>query len=384
MEENTRLATRLIHHPGGFCEYTGAVNVPIYEVSTFRQEGVGQNKGYDYSRSSNPTRKVLENYIADLEKGQFGFAFSSGMAAISACIMLLKSGEHLIVTEGLYGGTHRVLTQVFHDYGVSYSFVDTGDLEAVTSAFRQNTRAILLETPSNPLMRISDIRNIASLAHKNEAIVIVDNTFMSSWFQRPLELGADIVVHSATKSLSGHSDVIIGLVATADPTLASRLKLLQNAVGSVPSPFDCWLLMRGMKTLGVRLSHAQRSAEKIAEWLSGHKQIEQILYPGLNTFTGYQLHHQQADGSGTILSLRLRDGTSPETLLSNLSLWTLAVSLGAVESIITQPSRMTHLSYPQEERERLGLRDNLIRLSVGIEAVEDLITDFELALERAS
>jgi len=379
-----RLKTKLIHHPGGYCEHTGAVNFPIYQVSTFKQDGVGQNKGYDYSRTRNPTRDVLEDYIASLESGRYGFAFSSGMAAVSSCLMLLKAGDHIIATEGLYGGTFRVLTRIFENFDISYSFVDTGDLDAVATAFKENTRAVLIETPSNPLMRITDIRKIAKLAHQRDALVMVDNTFMSPWLQRPLELGADIVIHSATKFLGGHSDVIAGLVVTDNEPLASQLGHIQNAMGAVPSPFDCWVLMRGMKTLAVRLSHSQASAQEIARWLSSRPEVERVLYPGLDTLADFEIHRSQAEGPGAILSFVVKDGVCAESLVSGMSIWTLAVSLGAVESIITLPSKMTHLSYPREELMRLGIGDNLVRLSVGIEDSGDLIADLEKALNKVT
>ncbi len=377
-----RSATKIIHHPGCVCEQTGAVNFPIYEVSTFKQDGVGINKGYDYSRTRNPTREVLEMYIASLESGRYGYAFSSGMAAITSCLMLFHEGDHLIATEGLYGGTYRVLTGIFNNLNISCSFVDTSDMDAVAAAFKDNTKAVLVEAPSNPMMRVSDIRAIAKLAHQKEALFIVDNTFMSPWLQRPIELGADIVVHSATKFLSGHSDVIAGLVATDDEQLASRLAFIQNAAGAIPSPFDCWLLMRGMKTLAVRLSRGQASARRIAQWLSTRPEVERVLYPGLDTLEGFELHESQSDGPGAILSFILREGVCAETFVGSVSLWTLAVSLGAVESIITLPSMMTHLSYPKEILKKLGITDNLVRLSVGIEDVEDLIADLESALKK--
>ena len=379
-----RPATKLIHHPGCRCEHTGAVNFPIYQVSTFKQDGVGKNKGYDYSRTRNPTRDVLENYIASLESGRDGFAFSSGMAAISACLTLLGSGDDLIATEGLYGGTYRVLTKVFKDFNISCSFVDTGDLDAVAGAFKENTKAILVETPSNPLMRVCDLRRIADLAHRENALVMVDNTFMSPWLQRPLESGADMVIHSATKFLGGHSDVIAGLVVTSDKSLASRLGRIQNAVGAVPSPFDCWLLMRGMKTLGVRLAQAQKSAGRIAEWLSQRPEVEQVLYPGLGVCPGWKVHQTQADGPGAILSFVVKDGVCAETLVNSVSIWTLAVSLGAVESIITLPAKMTHLTYPVDTLKQLGIGNDLVRLSVGIEDPEDLLADLEQGLVKAA
>jgi len=376
-----RLASKLIHPPGGTCQHTGAVHVPIYETSTFKQDAPGRNKGYDYSRTGNPTRDALETYIAHVESGRHGVAFSSGMAAITSCLMLLRAGDHLIATAGLYGGTYRLLTQVIEDFGIFSSFVDTGDLAAIEAAFTSSTKALLVETPSNPLMRISDIRAIAALAHRRGALLMVDNTFMSPWLQRPLELGADLVIESATKFLNGHSDVLAGLVSTNDDGLARRLKQIQNAVGAVPSPLDCWLLMRGMKTLAVRLSHEQASAGRIAEWLSRRPEVERVLYPGLETFDGYEVHRAQADGPGAVLSFVLGDGLNAGTFVSSVSVWTLAVSLGAVESIITQPSRMTHLSYPREELARLGLSDNLVRLSVGLEDPDDLIADLETALD---
>ncbi len=378
-----RRATKLIHHPGAYCEQTGAVNPPIYQVSTFLQNAVGRNKGYDYSRTRNPTREVLETYIANLEEGSLGFAFSSGMAAISSCLMLLQAGDHVVVTEGLYGGTYRVLKRIFEKFQISCTFVDTGNLDAVARSLEDRTRAILVETPSNPLMRITDMAAIADMAHKRHALLMVDNTFMSPWLQRPLALGADIVIHSATKFLGGHSDVVAGLAVVCDEELADRLHGIQNAVGSVPSPIDCWLLMRGMKTLGVRLIQAQHNADEIAQWLRNKPQVSKVLYLGFEDFPGYDVHKKQADGPGALLSLILNSGVSAEMVVNNVSIWTLAVSLGAVESIITLPSQMTHLPYPRHELEALGINDSLVRLSVGIEDPEDLIADLELALRKA-
>jgi len=379
-----RLGTKLIHHPGGYCEHTGAVSFPIYQVSTFKQDGVERNRGYDYSRSGNPTRDVLEAYIADLESGDYGFAFSSGMAAISSSLMLLKAGEHVIATEGLYGGTYRVLTRVFKDFGISHTFVDTGDPDAIRDAFRDSTKALFLETPSNPVMKVTDIRAAAELAHERDALVMVDNTFLSPCLQRPLEQGADVVIHSATKFLGGHSDVIAGLAVVRDKGLASRIQHIQNAVGAVPSPFDCWLLMRGMKTLGVRLSRSQESARRIAGWLRGRGDVERVLYPEHGIAADGDVHSGQADGPGAVLSFLVREDVDTEKLVAEVSLWTLAVSLGAVESIITLPSKMTHLPYARSDLKRLGISDNLVRLSVGIEDPEDLIADLETAFERAT
>ena len=381
MKEKAGFSTRLIHHPGGTCAETGAVSPPIYQVSTFRQSQEGQR--YDYSRSGNPTRDVLEAYIADLEGARKGFAFSSGMAAISAAVMLLRGGDHLIATEGLYGGSYRALTRVFNDYGISYSFTDTSSIDRIQEAFRENTRALLVETPSNPLMQIADLGAVASLARENQAALIVDNTFMSPLLQRPLELGADVVVHSATKFLGGHSDLILGLAATSDERIAERLGHLQNSIGAVPSPLDCWLLIRGMKTLAVRLERSQSSAGELAGWLLSRPEVSDVFYPGLPTSPNFSIHQTQALGAGAILSFRLTKNVDAGAFLGALEIWTPAVSLGAVESIITQPACMTHLTYPEEERERLGIDRQLIRLSVGIEAVADLIEDLARALDRA-
>ncbi len=377
------LATRLIHHPGGRCEETGAVSFPIYQVSTFRQDTGNPNQEYEYSRSGNPTRDVLEKYIADLEGGCAGFAFASGMAAITACFMLLRPGDHVIATEGLYGGTYRALTQVFEDFDISCSFVDTGEPEQVAEAFRDNTRVLYLESPSNPLMSVCDVRRLADIAHKKNALVMFDNTFMTPWLQRPITLGADVVVHSATKFLGGHSDIIAGLAVTGTESLAKRLKFVQNATGAILGPFDSWLLMRGMKTLGVRLDRAQSSAQTIAEWLAGREEVRQVFYPGLENHPGVDVHRRQSDGPGAVLSFRVSPDVDPAAFTDNLSLWTFAVSLGAVESIATRPAGMTHASYPADLRSRLGIDDRLIRLSVGVESVEDLIADLQQAFNRA-
>ena len=379
-----RFKTRLIHHPGSICPNTGAVSAPIYQVSTFKQSGVNRHQGFEYSRGSNPTRKVLEDYIADLEGGCAGFAFASGMAAISACFMLLESGAHVIATEGLYGGTYRVLTRVFDRFNVSFTFVDTNDHAAVAAAFRDNTRMLYLETPSNPLMTVTDIRKACELARSRGALSAVDNTFMSPYLQRPLELGADISLHSASKFLGGHSDVIAGLVVAKDPRTAERIKLIQTAVGGILGPQDSWLLVRGMKTLGVRMAHSQQSAEKIALWLCRHSGVEAVYYPGLPSHPRAEIQKAQADGAGAILSFRLKPSISPDKFLQAVELWALAVSLGAVESIITQPSQMTHASYSREERQRTGVTDSVIRLSVGLEDADDLIADLDHAFAKAT
>ena len=378
-------ATRLIHHSGAVCEHTGAVSPPIYQVSTFAQTAVGANRGYDYSRTGNPTRAVLEQYIADLEAGEegAGLAFASGMAAISACLTLLETGNHVIATAGLYGGTYRLLTRIWEGLGVTTTFVETGDVGAVEAAFTDRTAAVFVETPSNPTMRITDLRAVADLAHRHGALLMADNTFMSPWLQRPLECGADVVVHSATKFLGGHSDLIVGLTVCRDRDLARRLGHIQNAAGAISSPMDCWLLMRGMKTLGVRLERGQATAARIADWLADRDEVAEVLWPGAEGMPGADVHRRQADGPGAVLSFRLRKGLSGEAVCNHVQVWTLAVSLGAVESIITLPARMTHLAYPPGEREALGIDDRLVRLSVGLEDADDLIADLAAALDAA-
>ena len=376
-------ATRLIHHPGAVCPHTGAVSPPIYQVSTFAQTAVGENRGYDYSRTGNPTRSVLERTIADLEGADeaHGLAFASGMAAISACLTLLDTGDHVVATEGLYGGTYRLLTRIYERLGIPATFVDTSDVAAVEAAVTDRTRMIFVETPSNPTMRITDLGAVADLAHRHNAILAVDNTFMSPWLQRPMEAGADVVVHSATKFLGGHSDLIVGLAVCRDSDLAKRLGRIQNAVGAVPSPMDCWLVVRGLKTLGVRMERGQATAGRLAKWLAGRDEVEAVLWPGVEGFPGADVHARQADGPGAILSFRLREGLSGAALCNHTDIWTLAVSLGAVESIITLPARMTHLPYRPAERAGLGIDDRLVRLSVGLEDADDLTADLAGALE---
>jgi len=373
------LGTRLVHQPGSVCPHTGSVTTPLYLVSTFRQDGVDKNKGYEYSRIANPTRTVLENTLADLEGGSKGLAFSSGMAAITASLMLLKNGDHLVATEDLYGGTYRIITQVLPQMGIDCSFVDTSDVAQVEKAITPKTRAIFIESPTNPLLKVADIRRIAALGKERGLLTMIDNTFMSPYWQRPLELGFDLVVHSATKSLGGHSDLILGLVVVKDDSLAGRLEFLQKSMGAVPSPFDCWLLLRGIKSLRARLKMAGEGAEKLARWLSGRPEVSRVYYPGLEDHPGHEIHESQAGSGGTMISVELDSTERAVNLLNRVKLWTLAVSLGAVESIITYPARMTHDTYPKELLDRLGISERLVRFSVGIEEVEDLIAALEQA-----
>ena len=375
-----RFATRIIHPGSELDPYTGASSVPIYQVSTFKQPAVDRPGDYDYARSGNPTRRALEDALAALEGGARGFAFASGMAAISSALLLFSAGDHLVVSQDVYGGTYRVLTRVFGRLGISATFVDTSDLAQLKGAIRENTRALFLETPSNPTLKITDLAGAASLAGERGLVTIVDNTFMTPYLQRPLEFGADLVVHSATKFLAGHSDVLAGAVVTRDAAWAEKVQFLQNAVGAVLGPQDAWLVMRGLKTLQVRLEQQQRSAVRLARWLSEQPEVAKVYYPGLPDHPGHALHQRQAAGPGAILSFEVRDPDLARQILDGVRLPLLAVSLGAVESIISYPTRMSHASMPPERRRELGVSDRLIRLSVGLEDPADLIADLEQAM----
>lgn len=372
--------TRLIH--GGIFgdEATGAVSTPIYQVSTYKQEAVGKFKGYEYSRTGNPTRHALEELIADVEYGHAGFAFGSGMAAISSVMMLFSSGDHVILTDDVYGGTYRVMNKVLNRFGLEFTFVDTGDLEQVKNAVQDNTKAIFIETPTNPLLKVTDIEQVSAFAKQHDLLTIVDNTFMTPYFQNPISLGAHIVLHSATKYIGGHSDVVAGLVVVNTPELAEQLHFVQNSVGAILGPQDSWLLMRGLKTLGIRMEETNSNAQKIAEFLDGHEAVKTVLYPGLDSHPGKALMEKQAGGFGGMISFDVGSKEKAETLLSKLKYFTLAESLGAVESLISVPAQMTHASIPEDRRAGLGITEGLVRISVGIEDVEDLIEDLAAAL----
>jgi cystathionine beta-lyase/cystathionine gamma-synthase len=359
---------------------TGAVTTPIYQTSTYVQEGLGKHKGFEYARTQNPTRIALEKNVAVLERGTEGFAFGSGMAAISAVTHLLKSGDHVVASSNMYGGTFRLFEQVTRGFGVDFDYVDTSDLNATEAAFRRETRLFFVETPTNPSMIISDLRKLAQLARSRGALLVVDNTFMTPYFQRPLELGAHLVVHSTTKYLNGHSDMIGGVVVSNDPKASERLRFLQNAVGAVPGPFDCWLVLRGIKTLAVRMDRHESNARAIAEWLSRHKRLERVLYPGLPDHPGHSLHKCQATGFGGMIAFDTGSIERGAQVLGRTRIFALAESLGGVESLISHPASMTHASVPRVERERVGLTDGLVRISVGIEDLDDLLEDLDQAL----
>ena len=373
--------TKMIHGgiPGD--KTTGAVSFPIYQVSTYKQDDVGVHKGYEYSRTGNPTRFALEELIKDLEEGKRGFAFGSGMAAITAVMMLFNSGDHIILTDDVYGGTYRVMNKVLNRIGIESTFVDTTDLDAVKAAIQQNTRALYIETPTNPLLKVTDIKACAELAKENDLLTIVDNTFSTPYWQTPLTLGADMVLHSATKYLGGHSDVVAGLVVVNDEQLADDLHFVQNSTGGILGPQDSWLLVRGIKTLGLRMEAHEANTKKIVEYLSEHKAVEKIYYPGLETHPQHEIAKERAGGFGGMVSFDVGSAEKAAEMLSKVKYFTLAESLGAVESLISVPAKMTHASIPAERRAELGITDGLIRISVGIEDVEDLIEDLEQALQ---
>lgn len=360
---------------------TGAISTPIYQSATFAHLEYGVSTGYDYSRTSNPTRRELEAVIAQAESGDGGFAFSSGMAAVTAVLMLYRQGDHMVVCDDLYGGTYRVLEENFRQFGLEATYVDFSDPRAVAEAIIPGkTRAVILETPTNPLMKVSDIAAVAAITRDKGLHLIVDNTFCTPYLQRPLELGADMVIHSASKYLAGHNDVIAGAVVTGTEELSSRVGFVQNATGAILGPQDSWLVLRGMKTLPVRMEAQQRGALAVAEFLAGHRAVSSVYYPGLSGHPGGDIHSRQASGSGGMLSFRLSDPGRVATLINRLELILFAESLGGVESLLTHPVRQTHADIPVAVRERIGVTEDLLRLSVGLEAPEDLIADLEAAL----
>jgi cystathionine gamma-lyase / homocysteine desulfhydrase len=373
--------TKMIHGgiPGD--KNTGAVSFPIYQVSTYKQDEVGVHKGYEYSRTGNPTRFALEELIKDLEEGKRGLAFGSGMAAITAVMMLFNSGDHIVLTDDVYGGTYRVMNKVLNRIGIESTFVDTTDLDAVKAAIQPNTKALYIETPTNPLLKVTDIKACADLAKEHSLLTIVDNTFSTPYWQTPLTLGADMVLHSATKYLGGHSDVVAGLVVVNDDQLAEDLHFVQNSTGGILGPQDSWLLVRGIKTLGLRMEAHEENTAKIVEFLSGQEAVKKIYYPGLGTHPQHAIAKEQAGGFGGMVSFDVGSAEKAAEVLSRVKYFTLAESLGAVESLISVPAKMTHASIPAERRAELGITDGLIRISVGIEDAEDLVEDLKQALQ---
>jgi len=379
-----RIETRAVHAGQEPDAETGAVMTPIYASSTFAQDGPGQDRGYEYARTGNPTRTDLEANLASLEGGEFGRAFASGMAGINTLLNLLESGDHVVAGDDIYGGTHRLFRQVYEDYDLEFSFVDTTDLGAVEDAIRPETELLWVETPTNPLMRVNDIGALSDLAHEHDALCAVDNTFATPYLQRPLEFGADVVSHSLTKYLGGHSDVVGGALVTDDPDLDEQFGFYQNSVGATPGPFEAFLVLRGTKTLPVRMDRHCENARVLATWLEDHPDVDRVYYPGLDSHPQHGLAAEQMSDFGGMLSFEL-DGTLEETseVVSGTEVFTLAESLGGVESLIEQPAAMTHAAIPREERIAAGLRDGLVRVSVGLEHVDDLRADLEAAIDAA-
>jgi len=378
-----KFATKVIHAGIEPDPSTGAIMTPIFQTSTYVQDAPGVHKGYEYARTQNPTRSVLEMNLAALENGSYGVCFASGMAATDAIIKLLEPGDEVISCNDLYGGSYRIFTKIYQRYGIGFHFVDMNDPEKVAELINEKTRLIWIETPTNPMLNVVDIRAIVSIAKSKGVLVCVDNTFASPYLQTPLDLGADIVCHSATKYLGGHSDVILGAVVVKSKELADRLHFIQNASGAVPGPQDSWLILRGIKTLHLRMERACQNAQAIAEFLQAHPAVKKVNYPGLPSHPGYELAKRQMKLPGAMVSFSLKEDSieAANRVLSGTKLFSLAESLGGVESLIGHPATMTHASIPLEERLKTGVTDSLIRLSVGIEDIEDLIADLDAALQ---
>jgi cystathionine beta-lyase/cystathionine gamma-synthase len=377
-----RFGTRAVHagqHPD---PTTGAIMTPVYQTSTYVQPELGRHLGYEYARTQNPTREALEGNIASLEGGRHGIAFASGLAATDTMMKLFSAGDHIVSGEGVYGGTYRLFDRVLARLGLEFTFVDSGDLDQIREAVRPNTRLIHLETPTNPMMRLTDLESAAGIARDAGALLSVDNTFATPYNQRPLELGADIVIHSTTKYLNGHSDMVGGMIVVNEDELHERLRFLQNAAGAVPGPWDCWLALRGTKTLHLRMRQHNESGQRIAEWLERHAKVERVYYPGLPSHPQHELARRQMSGFTGMISIETGSLERAKKLVDRVRIFALAESLGGVESLIGHPAMMTHASVPVDRRQAMGLSDGLVRLSCGVEDAEDLIADLEQALER--
>ncbi|HEX9692737.1 MAG TPA: PLP-dependent aspartate aminotransferase family protein [Gemmatimonadales bacterium] len=378
------LPTRAVHAGQKPEEVTGAIMTPIFQTSTYVQPALGRHTGFEYARTRNPTRDALERNVAALEGATHGFAFSSGLAATDVVLKLLNTGDHVISGENVYGGTHRLMTQVFERLGLQFSFVDTRDLDAIAAACSATTRMVFVESPTNPMMRLTDLTAVGNLCRDRGLIFVVDNTFATPIFQRPLEHGATLVLHSTTKYLNGHSDMVGGIVLTSDDDLAGRLAFLQNAAGAVPGPLDCWLALRGTKTLPLRMERHDANGRRLAAWLAEHPAVRRVHYPGLPDHPQHELARRQMRGFGGMISLELGTIEHARTMVENLRLFALAESLGGVESLVGHPASMTHASVPEGLRQSMGLSPGLVRLSVGIEDADDLQVDLDRALRAAS
>lgn len=379
-KKKTGFATTAIHVGQEPDPLTGAVAVPIYPTSTYVQQEIGKNKGYEYARVSNPTRDRLETNLAALEGGIASRVFGSGMAAINAITSMLKAGDHVVAGHNLYGGTPRLFNQVLANFGLTFTYVDTSDLKKVEGAFKKNTRLLFLETPTNPLMELCDLRAITEISHRHGVEVVVDNTFTSPYFQRPIEFGADMVVHSTTKFLNGHSDGLGGVVVCTKPEQAEKLAFLQKCAGAILSPFECWLILRGVKTLAVRMEQHDRSGRKVAEYLSRHKKVKKVFYPGLPDHPQHELATRQMTGFGSMITFETGSLKNANSMLRKVRVCSLAESLGGVETLISHPATMTHAGIGEEGRRKIGITDGMVRISVGIEDVEDILADLEQSL----
>jgi len=378
-----KFETKAIHSGNKSDSATGAITTPIYQTSTYQQEAVGKHKGYVYSRTDNPTRHALEDNLAALENGKYGLCFASGLAAVNTVMNLLKAGDHVISANDLYGGTYRIFTKLFTKYGMTFDLVDATNLDNIRRVIRPNTKVLWLETPSNPLLKITDLKAAIALAHKHKILTVVDNTFATPYLQQPFDFGADIVLHSTTKYLGGHSDILGGALITNNKDLYERLKFFQNAVGAVPGPFDCFLTLRGTKTLALRMERHCANAMAIARFLSRHPKVKKVFYPGLASHPGHQIAKKQMTGFGGMVSFEVKgNAAKTKKIAASAKLFALAESLGCVRSLINHPPSMTHASVEPEVRKKIGINDNLIRLSVGIENVQDLIEDLKQALRR--
>ncbi|MDD5362577.1 MAG: PLP-dependent aspartate aminotransferase family protein [Ignavibacteria bacterium] len=381
-QHKVNFATKAVHagqHPE---EITGAVTIPIFQTSTYSNKKLGETTGYDYARTANPTRTALQDCLAELENGKFAFCFSSGMSAVSAVINLFKSGDHIVCSDNVYGGTYRLYEQVMRKYGLDFTYVDTSDISLVENAIKPNTKMIYVETPTNPMLGISDLKKISALANNRKLISCVDNTFMSPYFQNPLDFGIDIVLHSSTKYINGHCDVIGGCVITSDESLAEQIKFLQNSIGAVPAPLDCFLILRALKTLPLRMKAHNSNAIAISEQLSRNRKVKKIFYPGLKSHPQHSIAKKQMRGFGGIISIDLGSYSAAKRFCNALNIFQIAESLGGVESLVCHPPSMTHGSVPKKMREKIGMNDGLVRLSVGIEDIHDLLNDIENALKK--
>jgi cystathionine beta-lyase/cystathionine gamma-synthase len=382
LRQNARFDTICIHAGQEPDPSTGAITTPIYQTSTYVQEALGRHKGYEYARTQNPTRSALEGNIAAIENGKAAFAFASGMAAIGAVMTLLKSGDHVVVTDNIYGGTYRLFERVLRKYQLDFTYVDTSNLQAIQEAIRPDTRMLFIETPTNPVLRLTDMTGACEIAHAQDVVVVVDNTFASPALQRPLDFGADLVVHSTTKFLNGHSDSVGGIVVGVRDVHIEWLRFIQNAEGAILGPMDAWLVLRGTKTLPIRMERHNANAQVLAEYLAGHAKVTRVHYPGLATHPQHALARRQMKGFGGLISFELGSLERARTLLNSVRLMALAESLGGVETLISHPASMTHASVPIERRLQIGVTEDMVRISVGIEDVDDLKDDLVEALER--